>query len=106
MVRWLRAVKLEPETIAFLNMALCAVANDDYFPKLFETCFHRHTRRLIATLDPRVVLLCGKKQLEPYASSIESLATKVVLTWHYRPMSTSRGKAELRRVRAELDKLS
>jgi hypothetical protein len=105
-VRWLRALKLEPESITFLNVALCAVANDKYFPKLFETCFNRHTRNFVATLEPDVVLLCGKKELEPYVSSIESLGTKVILTWHYRPMSTIGGKAELQRVRAELDKLS
>ncbi len=104
-VRWLEALKLEPETISFLNMALCAVANDDYFSKLFETCFERHTRNLVVTLEPHVVLLCGKKELNPYASSIESLGAKVILTWHYRPMNTRKGKAELRRVRAELDKL-
>ena len=105
MVRWLRAIKLDPETIAFLNVALCAVANDKYFPKLFETCFERHTRNLVATLEPDVVLLCGKKELEPYATSIESLGTKVILTWHYNPALMSRGNVELQRIRAELDKL-
>ncbi len=104
-VRWLRAIKLEPETIAFLNMALCAVANDKYFEKLFDTCFERHTRAFLKTLDPNVVLLCGKKQLKPFTNLIESLRTKVILTWHYRPMHTARGKAELQRVRVQLDKL-
>ncbi|MCZ6817606.1 MAG: hypothetical protein O7F76_13045, partial [Planctomycetota bacterium] len=105
-VRWLQAVKLEPEAVAFLNVALCAVANDDYFPELFETCFKRHTRNSLAALRPDVVLLCGKKQLAPYVSSIESLGIKVILTWHYRPMSTGKGKAELQRVRTQLDKLA
>lgn len=104
-VRWLRAINLEPETVTFLNVALCAVANDKYFLKLFETCFERHTRNLVATLEPDVVLLCGKKDLARYASSIESLGTTVILTWHYRGMHTGKGKAELQRVRAELDKL-
>ena len=105
-VRWLRAINLEPEAISFLNVALCAVANDDYFPQLFKACFSRHTRDLLASLEPQVVLLCGKKELEPYVGEIEALGTKVILTWHYRPMNTAKGKAELLRVRAELDKLS
>jgi hypothetical protein len=104
-VRWLEAIELEPERICFLNMALCAVANDDYFPELFETCFKRHTRDLLAVLKPHVVLLCGKKQLRPYTRAIESLGASVILTWHYRPMHTSKGRAELQRVRAELKKL-
>ena len=45
--RWLNAISLEPESIAFLNIALCAVANDDYFPELFETCFSKHTRKMV-----------------------------------------------------------
>ena len=105
MVRWLQAINLEPEMIAFLNVALCAVADDKYSKDLFTTCFERHTRKLVATLEPDVVLLCGKKQLKPFVSSIESLGMKVILTSHYRPMYTGKGKAELQRVRAELDKL-
>lgn len=49
-VRWLRTIKLEPKTIAVLNVVLCAVANDAYFPKLFEACFKRHTRSLVGAL--------------------------------------------------------
>jgi len=105
-VRWLRALKLEPESIAFLNLALCAVAGDRYFPELFGTCFIRHTRNMMATLEPDAVVLCGKKWLEPYEESIKSLGTNVILTWHYRPMNTGKGKTELQRVRAELDKLT
>jgi hypothetical protein len=104
-VRWLKAISLEPETIAFLNMALCAVADDRYFPELFRTCFDRHTHDLLATLHPDVVLLGGKKELAPYTSIVESLGIKVILTWHYRGMNTTRGKRELERVRAELDKI-
>lgn len=37
--KWLNAIGLEPERIAFLNMALCAVANDKYADiPLFTTC--------------------------------------------------------------------
>ncbi len=46
-------------------MALCAVANDDYFNELFETCFRRHTRNLVGVLNPLnpdMILLCGKKE--------------------------------------------
>ncbi|MCY2990041.1 MAG: hypothetical protein NTY19_19535 [Planctomycetota bacterium] len=104
-VQWLRAIGLEPERIAFLNVALCAVANDKYFPGLFDTCFNRHTRGLLACLAPHVVLLCGKGELEPYQAPIEAMGAKVILTWHYRPMKTVRGKRELKRVRRELDRL-
>lgn len=104
--RWLRALELEQETIAFLNVALCAVAEDKYFPLLFETCFDRHTRLMLEALEPNVVLLCGKKQLAPYVDSIKALGTEVVLTFHYRPMHTTSGQAELRRVRERLDELS
>ena len=103
--RWLGALNLESKAITFLNVALCAVANDNYSKDLFTTCFERHTRQLLATLEPDVVLLCGKKQLKPFVSSIELLRIKVILTSHYRPMYTGSGKAELQRVRAELDKL-
>ncbi len=61
---------------------------------------------MVATLKPQAVLLCGKKELEPYEESIKSLGTNVILTWHYRPMNTGKGKLELQRVRAELDKLA
>jgi hypothetical protein len=43
--------------------------------------------------------------LAPFARWIESLETRVILTWHYRPMDTAKGKAELQRVRAQLDTL-
>jgi hypothetical protein len=105
-VRWLDAIKLDSMSITFLNVALCAVANDEYFRELFEACFARHTRNIIAALEPHVVLLCGKKELKPYVGSIESLGTKVILTWRYRPMNTGKGKIELQRVRAELEKLA
>ena len=101
-VRWLNAVGLNANEVAFLNMALCAVDNDKYFPELFRTCFERNTRNLLETLKPHVVLLCGKKQLEPYVSAIERLGTRTILTWHYRPMNTKRGQAEIQRVRATL----
>jgi hypothetical protein len=104
-LRWLQAIELEIGTIAFLNMALCAVANDKYFSQLFETCFAQHTRAFLVTLAPDVVILCGKRELAPYANAIESLGPKVLLTWHYRPMNTTAGKAELQRVRRELDAL-
>ncbi len=105
-VKWINSIGLDSSEIAFLNVALCAVANDQYFPELFETCFARHTRSILSTLSPHVVLLCGKKQLEPYVEPIESLGSKVILTWHYRPMNTTKGKAELQRVRTELEKLA
>ena len=105
-IRWFQELGLEPEKIAFLNMALCAVADDSYFPQLFESCFERHTRAFSATLEPDVVLLCGKKELSPYTGAIESLGIKVILTWHYRPMHTQAGRKELQRVRAKLDNLN
>jgi hypothetical protein len=104
-LRWLQAIELETRSIAFLNMALCAVANDNYFSQLFETCFMRHTQTFLVTLAPDVVILCGKRELEPYANAIECLGPKVLLTWHYRPTNTTAGKAELQRVRRELDAL-
>ena len=105
-VRWLRAVRLDPDTIAFLNVALCAVAKDKYFLGLFKACFERHTRNIVASLKPDIVLLCGKKDLKPFVGQIESISPKVILTWHYRPMDTDRGKAELERVRIELERLT
>jgi hypothetical protein len=101
-VRWLDAIGLEPERIAFLNMALCAVANDDYFDGLFRACFHRHTRGMLACVNPDVVVLAGKKDLQPYRASIESMGPKVILTSHYRPMNTGVGQRELELVRTEL----
>lgn len=104
--KWLTAVGLDPGRIAFLNMALCAVANDKYNDiPLFTTCFQRHTCNIVKGLEPDIVVLCGKKQLKAFESSIESLGPKVILTWHYRPMNTKRGKAELQRVSDELVKL-
>jgi hypothetical protein len=78
------------------------VANDRYFKELFDTCLARHTRAFLVALEPDVVLLCGKRQLDPYVDTIESLGTEVILTWHYRPMNTTAGKVELQRVRAQL----
>lgn len=104
-VRWLGKLGLEPERIAFLNVALCAVADDAYFSQLFDTCFQRQTRGLLACLNPDVVLLCGKRELEPYCAPIRSMGAKVILTWHYRPMNTEPGKRELERVRGELNRL-
>jgi hypothetical protein len=69
-VRWLRALGLEKERIAYLNMALCAVADDAYFDGLFRSCFHRHTRGMLACLAPDVVVLAGKKELEPYLAQL------------------------------------
>jgi hypothetical protein len=103
--KWLWQINLEADKIAFLNAALCAVADDAYFPEFFETCLERHTLRFLVALEPDIVLLCGKDQLTPYKSQIESLGIEVILTWHYRGMSTSRGQAELKRVRDELDKV-
>jgi len=77
-VRWLRALELEPDRIAFLNMALCAVANDEYFPELFDACFQRHTRGFLACLRPDVVLLCGKNELAPYEAQIASMGPTVI----------------------------
>lgn len=104
--RWITAVGLSPDNIAFLNMALCAVANDAYFPKFFEACFARHTRNIIATLEPEAVVLCGKQELAAFVSPIRALGPHVILTWHYRPMNTTAGQREIARVRGELSRLS
>jgi hypothetical protein len=96
---------LSPNGLPFLTWPFCAVADDGYFDGLFRTCFWRHTRGMLACLNPDVVLLAGKKELEPYLASIESMGPQVILTWHYRPMNTEAGKRESERVQTQLNRL-
>lgn len=104
-LQWINAVGFSADEIAFLNMALCAVERDAYFPELFEACFAQNTRHMLITLKPSVLLLCGRKQLSALVPMIEDLGIKTILTWHYRPMHTTPGKAEIQRVRDLLDQI-
>ncbi|MEM7680636.1 MAG: hypothetical protein AAF288_01635 [Planctomycetota bacterium] len=98
-VRWLKMIGLRPDEVCWLNVALCGVAGDDYFPELFATCFEKHTRRMIRAITPDVVLLCGKTKLKPFVKPIADLGPQVCLTSHYRPMYTNTGQKEIARVR-------
>jgi hypothetical protein len=88
-LEWFEQLELAPAEIAYSNIALCAVANDQYTDELFEQCFARHTSRVVASLRPDLVLLCGKKRLRGFVERIEGLGTRVVLTWHIGQCSRS-----------------
>lgn len=50
---------LNLDTIAFMNLAWCATANNSYPKQMLSCCFERHGLKLLKKLSPDVVLLCG-----------------------------------------------
>jgi len=52
-------LNLQLDELSFLNIALCATANDKYPARMLINCFHSHTAEIAKVLQPDVVLLSG-----------------------------------------------
>ncbi|MEI7465293.1 MAG: hypothetical protein WCJ87_08105 [Burkholderiales bacterium] len=53
------ALNLQLDELSFLNIALCATANDKYPARMLMNCFQSHTAEIAKVLQPDVVLLSG-----------------------------------------------
>ncbi len=65
-VPYIRALGLDLDSIATLNVAMCATASNQYPGPMLNSCWERHTALLINALEPHVVVLCGSSA-HPFA---------------------------------------
>jgi hypothetical protein len=97
-------LKLDLDKTAFANIAWCSTKGNEHPAQMLNTCFHRHTGRLIQILLPDVVLLSGKSAYG-FEGRIKGVVpnARIVRGWH---QSSRRSKVdidkEIRRVRLEL----
>jgi hypothetical protein len=98
---YFRGLCLAQDATAMANIAWCATAGDKYPGWMLRNCMARHTSRLIALLEPDIVLLSGSNT-HHFRPVIEQLrpAASVVTMLHYAHRESPQREAEdLARVR-------
>jgi len=101
---YIDGMRLKLDEIALANIAWCADAKNKWPEAMLSQCFHLHTSRLIASVNPDVIILSATGT-HKYAAQIEHLVPgcKLICTLHY---AHRKGKdtedQELKRIRKEI----
>jgi hypothetical protein len=83
-LKFFRTYDLDIDKIALANVAWCATQGDQYPSWMLNTCMDRHTSRLLAQLQPDVLMLAGAG-VHSFRSQIGQMLpiTKVFEGLHY-----------------------
>jgi hypothetical protein len=75
---------LDVEELAFANVAWCATRKNRYPATMLDTCFRRHTSKLLQILNPNVVLMSGTA-VHKFRDQIRTVVprAKLVSTFHF-----------------------
>jgi hypothetical protein len=82
--RFLALAGLQPNKLAFANVAWCATKNDQYPPAMLRNCMQKHTSPLIKALAPDVVVLSGSAAHAFYTQVRQTVPNaRIHCTLHY-----------------------
>ena len=79
---------LEKDKIAFANIAWCAAwcetGGNQYPSEMLNTCYDKHTKKLLKIIKPDIIILSGSAT-HRFCSEIHKVipASNVITTFHY-----------------------
>jgi len=81
---FVEGVGLDPDAIAFANIAWCATEGDRYPRKMRDQCFEQFTARYLQLLAPEIILLCGSATKRFHHRMQRAIPEAVIIpTLHY-----------------------
>ena len=101
---YVEGIRLDLKDMALSNIAWCAEAHNRYPAAMLNQCYDLYTKRLIAALQPRVVVLSGHGT-HRFESQIKKVAPEITIitTLHYAHREGNKREAlELEEVRSRL----
>jgi hypothetical protein len=84
--KWLRfyadGLQLDADDVAFLNVAWCSTAGNQYPTSVLGRCYSHHTEAAIRILRPHVILAAGRK-VQSFCSTVEQGDWQLIPVLHH-----------------------